>query len=72
MGEYFVFVLNGEKVTQRRVDLGARINDLVVAKSGLSPGDQIVVDGVQRLRDNVTVAVVPPQVKTATETATAK
>lgn len=72
MGEYFVFVLNGEKVTQRRVDLGARVNDMVVARGGLSPGDQIVVDGVQRLRDNVTVAVVPPQVKPATETAPAK
>jgi RND family efflux transporter MFP subunit len=72
MGEYFVFVLNGEKVTQRRVDLGARINDLVVARGGLSPGDRIVVDGVQKLRDNVAVAVVPPQVKPAAETAPAK
>jgi membrane fusion protein (multidrug efflux system) len=72
MGEYFVFVLNGEKVVQRRVDLGARINDMVVARGGLSPGDQIVVDGVQKLRDNVTVAVVPPQVKPATENAPAK
>ena len=63
MGEYFVFVVNGEKVTQRRVDLGARINDLVVARGGLSPGDRIVVDGVQKLRDNVTVAVIPPQAK---------
>ena len=72
MGEYFVFVLNGEKVIQRRVDLGARINDMVVARDGLSPGDRIVVDGVQKLRDNVTVAVVPPQVKPATENAQAK
>jgi membrane fusion protein (multidrug efflux system) len=72
MGEYFVFVVNGEKVAQRRVDLGARINDMVVARDGLSPGDRIVVDGVQKLRDNVTVAVVPPQVKPATETGPAK
>lgn len=72
MGEYFVFVLNGEKVVQRRVDLGARINDMVVARGGLSPGDQIVVDGVQKLRDNVTVAVVPPQVRPTTATASAQ
>jgi membrane fusion protein (multidrug efflux system) len=72
MGEYSVFVLNGDKVAQRRVELGARINDLVVAKGGLSPGERIVVEGVQKLRDNVTVAVVPPQVKPATETASAK
>jgi membrane fusion protein (multidrug efflux system) len=72
MGEYFVYVLDGEKVTQRRVDLGARINDLVVARGGLSPGDQIVVDGVQKLRDNVAVAVAPPRMNPATATASAK
>lgn len=72
MGEYFVFVVNGEKVTQRRVDLGSRINDMVVARGGLAPGDQIVVDGVQKLRDNAVVAVVPPQAKPSTETASSK
>ena len=60
MGEYSVFVLNGEKVSQRRVELGPRINDMVVARSGLAPGEQIVVDGVQKLRDNATVSVAPP------------
>ena len=72
MGEYFVFVLNGDKVVQRRVTLGARINDMVVSKGGIAPGDQIVVDGVQKLRDNAVVAVVPPQAKATTETASAK
>ena len=72
MGEYFVFVLKGEKVTQRRVDLGARIRDLVVARDGLSPGDQIVVDGVQKLRDNAVVAVVPPRTNPSAESASAK
>jgi RND family efflux transporter MFP subunit len=72
MGEYFVFVLNGEKVSQRRVDLGARINDMVVARSGLAPGDRIAVDGVQKLRDNVTVAVIPPPEKPAADPPPAK
>ncbi|HTY60594.1 MAG TPA: efflux RND transporter periplasmic adaptor subunit, partial [Bacteroidota bacterium] len=72
MGEYFVFALNGEKVTQRRIDLGPRINDMVVARSGLAPGDQIVIDGVQKLRDNAVVAVVGPQAKPSTETVSAK
>jgi membrane fusion protein (multidrug efflux system) len=72
MGEYFVFVVNGEKVSQRRVDIGARINEMVVARGGLSAGDQIVVDGVQRLRDNVTVAVMTPQANPTTATASAK
>jgi hypothetical protein len=30
------------------------------------------VDGVQKLRDNAVVAVVPPQAKATTETASAK
>ncbi len=72
MGEYFVFVLNGDRVVQRRVTLGARINDMVVSKGGIAPGDQIVVDGVQKLRDNAVVAVVPPQATATTETASAK
>jgi membrane fusion protein (multidrug efflux system) len=72
MGEYFVFVLTGDKVVQRRVTLGARINDMVVSKGGLAPGEQIVVDGVQKLRDNAVVAVVPPQAKAAPETASTK
>jgi RND family efflux transporter MFP subunit len=38
MGEYFVFVLNGDKVSQKRIELGARINDMVVAREGLAPG----------------------------------
>lgn len=72
MGEYFVFVVNGEKVTQRRVDIGSRINDMVVARSGLAPGDLIVVDGVQKLRDNAVVAVTPPQARPSAETASSK
>jgi len=63
MGEYSVFVLNGDRVTQRRVELGPRINDMVVARSGLAAGEQIVIDGVQKLRDNATVALAPPQAK---------
>ncbi|HUI10378.1 MAG TPA: efflux RND transporter periplasmic adaptor subunit [Bacteroidota bacterium] len=67
MGEYSVFVLNGDRVTQRRVELGPRINDMVVARSGLAPGDQIVVEGVQKLRDNATVTVTPPKTKTVAD-----
>lgn len=59
MGEYFVFALNGNKATQRRVTLGMSINDMVIVKDGLQAGDQVVVEGMQRLRDNSIVAVAP-------------
>jgi RND family efflux transporter MFP subunit len=59
MGEYFVFALSGNKATQRRVVLGMNINDMVIVKDGLQAGDQVVVEGMQRLRDNSIVAVAP-------------
>jgi membrane fusion protein (multidrug efflux system) len=59
MGEYFVFALSGNKVTQRRVALGMSINEMIIVNSGLQAGDQVVVEGMQRLRDNSIVAVAP-------------
>ncbi|HTX17532.1 MAG TPA: efflux RND transporter periplasmic adaptor subunit [Bacteroidota bacterium] len=55
MGEYFVYVVSGGKVSQRRVTLGMRINDMVIVKDGLRLADQIVTEGVQKLRDNAPV-----------------
>lgn len=52
MGEYFVFVINGNKVSQRRIQIGRSIKDNIIVENGLSAGEQIVVDGVQKLRDN--------------------
>jgi membrane fusion protein (multidrug efflux system) len=66
MGEYFVFVVSGDKAMQRRVALGMRINDMVVVKSGLRAGEQVVVDGVQKLRDNATVTVASPRAQPLT------
>jgi RND family efflux transporter MFP subunit len=59
MGEYFVFTLNVNKVTQHRVILGRSIGESVVISSGLQPEDQIVTEGIQRLHDNS--LVVPTQ-----------
>ena len=52
MGEYFVFVINGKKVSQRRIETGRSIKDMIIVTSGLKPGEQIVTEGVQKLRDN--------------------
>ena len=60
MGEYFVYVVINNKVTQRRIGLGKNINDMVIVKDGLQVGEQIVTDGVQKLRDNSPVTVIPP------------
>lgn len=65
MGEYFVYVINGKKVSQRRIQIGRPIKDNVIVVSGLNPGEQIVVDGVQKLRDNSPVIVSGAKQKTS-------
>jgi RND family efflux transporter MFP subunit len=59
MGEYFVYVVDNSKVSQRRISLGKSINNMVIVKDGLRVGEQIVTDGVQKLRDNSPVTVIP-------------
>jgi RND family efflux transporter MFP subunit len=72
MGEYFVYVVNNNKVSQRRIGLGQSINDMVIVKDGLQVGEQVVTEGVQKLRDNSPVAVTPGTAKPIGETAQSK
>jgi membrane fusion protein (multidrug efflux system) len=62
MGEYFVYVLgDSSKVSQHKVLLGSRILDKVIVKDGLKEGDNIVTEGVQKIRDGAKVQVGAPQ-----------
>jgi RND family efflux transporter MFP subunit len=61
LGEYFVFVNNENKAIQRKITLGTRINDKIVARSGLQEGEQVITEGVQKLRDSVAIQVGPPK-----------
>jgi multidrug efflux system membrane fusion protein len=48
----FVFVVRGDKtVAMRNVALGALDGDLIAVMRGLSPGDNVVIDGADRLND---------------------
>jgi membrane fusion protein (multidrug efflux system) len=57
MAEYFCFVVSGNKVKQVKVLLGARIGDKVLIRSGLEPNEEIVTDGIQKIRDGSSVQV---------------
>jgi RND family efflux transporter MFP subunit len=57
MGEYFVFTVDSSRAFQRKVFLGAKINDKVIVNKGLKPNDQIVSDGVQKLHDGSVVKI---------------
>jgi membrane fusion protein (multidrug efflux system) len=61
LGEYFVFVVNDNKALQKKISLGAKVNDKVVVRSGLQAGDNVVTEGVQKLRDSSAVQVGPPK-----------
>jgi membrane fusion protein, multidrug efflux system len=57
----FVFVLNADDtVSVRPVKLGASEGERVAVLSGIAPGDHVVVDGADKLRDKAKVSVREP------------
>jgi len=50
-GDFVFLIRSGGTVTMRSVALGPVDADLVAVTGGLSPGDVVVVDGADRLRD---------------------
>jgi membrane fusion protein (multidrug efflux system) len=62
----FVLVLDDEERVQvRRIETGPIVRARIVVKSGLAPGDRVVVEGVQKVRpgQNVTAAPWQPPVR---------
>ncbi|MET0637610.1 MAG: efflux RND transporter periplasmic adaptor subunit [Chitinophagaceae bacterium] len=61
LGEFFVYVIgDSSKVSQRKIQLGTQIGSNVIVKEGLTPGEKIVVQGQQNLREGVVVTATPP------------
>lgn len=62
LGEFFVYVVgDSSKVTQRKVNVGKALGTDVIIREGLKDGDQIVVQGVQNLREGAVVKPAPAQ-----------
>jgi RND family efflux transporter MFP subunit len=57
MGEYFVYKIDSLKAKQIKIAIGAKIGPNIIVRNGLNPGDDIVIDGVQRLHDGSSVAL---------------
>jgi multidrug efflux system membrane fusion protein len=54
----FVYLVNpNHTVSVRKIDLGPSDAERVSVTSGLSPGDQVVIDGADKLRDGANVVV---------------
>jgi membrane fusion protein, multidrug efflux system len=56
----FIYLINADDtVSVRPVQLGATDGDRVEVRSGLEPGDRIVIDGADKLRDGAKINVRP-------------
>lgn len=60
LGEFFVYVVEDGKVTQRQVQLGKQISRDIIVRAGLEAGETIVTEGVQNLREGSAIAVANP------------
>ena len=61
LGEYFTYVVgDSSKVAQRKVELGQQIGSHVIIRNGLQPGETIVVEGVQNLRQGSVITTTQP------------
>ena len=54
-GGSFLWVVADAKASRRRVDLGVRTPGWVEVKSGLEPGELVVIGGLERLVEGVAV-----------------
>jgi len=63
-GQYFAFVAEkggpGLVAKQKPVELGEIIGNNYVVKSGLAPGEQLIVSGLQKIGDGAPVQPAPP------------
>jgi membrane fusion protein (multidrug efflux system) len=56
---FSVAIVDGGKVAFRNVKVGPRVDDLWVIEEGLKPGEKVVVEGLQRIQDGMTVSAKP-------------
>jgi multidrug efflux system membrane fusion protein len=60
-GTFVYLVTQDNTVNTRPIKLGPSSNGHVAVSSGLSPGDRVVVDGADRLRDDAKVTLRTPE-----------
>jgi multidrug efflux pump subunit AcrA (membrane-fusion protein) len=64
-GQFFAYVVEpgqdgGTVAHQRSVETGPVVGNDYVIRSGLKPGDKLIVSGVQKIRDGAPVKASPP------------
>lgn len=51
LGEFYVYVAEGNKVSQRKITPGTAIGQNIIIKDGVKEGEVIVTEGVQKLHE---------------------
>ncbi|HEV7349902.1 efflux RND transporter periplasmic adaptor subunit [Telluribacter sp.] len=59
MGEFFVYVVQGDSVRQQLVQLGNVVGDQIVVREGISENTPIVTEGIQKLRNGSKIQATP-------------
>jgi membrane fusion protein, multidrug efflux system len=62
LGEFFVYLADSSKATQRKVILGKQVGKNIIVKDGLTAGDTIITEGIQNLREGTPISITAPAV----------
>jgi membrane fusion protein, multidrug efflux system len=62
LGEYYVYVPDSSKATQRKVLLGKPVGKNIIVRDGLKEGDVIITEGLQNLREGTPIHIPTPVV----------
>jgi multidrug efflux system membrane fusion protein len=67
-----VYVVNADNtVSLRKLSLGPASGDLVSVQDGVKPGERVVIDGLDKLRDGAQVALIADNARGAAAPGTA-
>jgi membrane fusion protein (multidrug efflux system) len=67
-GKFVLFIDKDNKVKQRPVVLGRRLNAMWVVESGLVAGDRVIIEGLQKVRPGVEINPIEKTVDSLTGT----
>jgi membrane fusion protein (multidrug efflux system) len=65
LGEFYVYMPDSAKATQRKIVLGQQIGKNIIIQGGLNVGDSIITEGIQNLREGSPIKVAKPEANPA-------
>jgi len=57
LGEFFVYMPDNGKATQRKVVLGKQVGSSIIVKEGLKEGESVITEGIQSLREGAAINI---------------